>query len=326
MKKVALIGAGNIAQAHWAGWQQQTEVRLDFVVDVDSERAQKRAAEWGASQWATDYHQALADDSIIAVDICLPHYLHAPVALDCLQAGKHVLVEKPVATTLSDAERMIAVARDTNLCLMVAENWRFAPVVVRAQEIVFAGGIGQPLMIKGSLEFAAPAQVFAGKDNWHTSLQKSGGGILIDSGVHLISVLRMLMGEIESIKILQGKHLMPGLAPLEDTVAGISLFESGAIGVFDMSWVVPRPDYLFRFEVIGTKGLIDFNLGDGRLYLTQNQERRLIFEQTGFGFEQEIEHFVTCILTGKQPMTTAEDETKTLAAVLAAYQNSGRNF
>ena len=119
-------------------------VRIRWAVDVQATRAAAARARWGADRDGTDYRGALADPEVDAVSLCLPHDLHAPVAIAAARAGKHVLVEKPLADSLAAADAAIAAAEEAGVVLMVAENVRFNPLFQRIRELLEAQAIGKP--------------------------------------------------------------------------------------------------------------------------------------------------------------------------------------
>ena len=127
---VALIGGGNMAEfAHLPALTHHGEIDLRWVVDAHEQLAAERAATWGVERWTADYRRALDDPGLGAVDICLPPRLQKQATLDALAAGKHVLLEKPMALDLAEAREIRAAVERSHRCFMVAENWYFAPAV-----------------------------------------------------------------------------------------------------------------------------------------------------------------------------------------------------
>ncbi|MBA3414078.1 MAG: Gfo/Idh/MocA family oxidoreductase, partial [Chloroflexia bacterium] len=218
MTRIAILGAGSIVQnAHLPAWRQHADAEVACLVDVRAEVAERVARDHGIPAWSADYRAVLADPTIEAIDLCLPHHLHAPVALECLLAGKHLLIEKPIALDLPSALAVVAAAEEAGRLLMVAENWRYAPATVEAERLIRDGAIGAPFLLKAAMEFyLRPA---AAGDNWRLRQDHAGGGVLLDSGIHTMSVARLLMGEMVEVAAVRGKQLWSELAPSEDTLA-----------------------------------------------------------------------------------------------------------
>ena len=145
--KVATIGCG------WAGIRHARAfadcgAEIAWAVDTSSERAEQVCRIRNSGRIAADYRAAIADPEVDAVDICLPHDLHAPVSIDSLQAGKHVLVEKPIAATVEEADRMIQTAKQAGVVLMVAENEVYSPLYRKVRELIQDGLIGKPALVQ----------------------------------------------------------------------------------------------------------------------------------------------------------------------------------
>jgi predicted dehydrogenase len=316
---VAVIGAGNIARrAHLPAWNAQDIARVAMVVDARRDAAEAVAAEFGIPRTGSDVREALDDPTIDAVDICLPHHLHATVALSALAAGKHVLLEKPLAIDVPSARQVVAAARIAaarGTVFMAAENWRYAPVAVEAADVLRSGALGEPFLLRSSLEM----QLALAEDAWRARRDLSGGGVLIDSGIHAVSVARLLMGEVAGVVALRGKQLLPALAPSEDTIALLTRFADDSCGVLDFTWCSPRRQACYAFEVFATEGSLRFDIVTGSLMVSRGQEHEPRTLVRSNGVCEEIRHFAECVRDGRQPRTTADVEAGSLAVVLAAY-------
>ncbi len=189
--------------------------------------------------------EALSSDAD-AVDIVLPHRLHRPVAEEAMKRGKHVVLEKPIATTLEDAEAIIRTAKETHRKLMVADEWWFDPSVKAAKEVIEQEKIGRPVAV------IVRHQEFYDAYGWRRSEEEMGGGALIDGGIHYVDTLLELGGEPETVYGLtaKGGSAIEG----EDFSVGAVRFRSGAIGALIHSWSYRDPPLLPEFEVVGTQG------------------------------------------------------------------------
>ena len=159
------------------------------------ERANALAGTQGATRVTTDYHMALDDPAVDAVDICLPHNLHAAVAVAAAQAGKHILCEKPMAGTLDEADRMIAAAQAAGVILMIAENVHFDPLVRKVRALLDAGAIGRPALIQMTRECYLNRS-FLEERRWFLDRHAAAGGIMMSGGIHDFETMRMLLGEM----------------------------------------------------------------------------------------------------------------------------------
>ena len=144
---VAVIGCGWAGGRHARAFAEQ-DASVRWAVDVDARRAGAVARLQPGTRISADYREALADPDLVAVDICLPHHLHAPIAIEAATAGKHILCEKPIAATLAEADSMIEAAAKAGVVLMVAENEIFSPLYRRVRDLIAAGAIGKPALVQ----------------------------------------------------------------------------------------------------------------------------------------------------------------------------------
>lgn len=328
--KLAFVGCGGIAQAHWNGIQTVADrVRVTAVVDSDQARREQMAGQTGAEPFAS-LDDALARGDFDAVDIMLPHDLHETVALACFAAGKHVLLEKPLAHTLESAERILAAgAAADGRVFMVAEQSQYWTDVITARELIDAGSIGEVLSAKAcfydrvTVDPAAPPP-------WRYSLARSGGGITIDGGAHWIRPLRMMLGEVDEVIAVTGHHIprMEG----ESWSQSLLRFESGVTAMFDARNVAAPAGPTELFRVTGTGGelvitggregaLTLFNAGAPRGETVMDAARG---KMDSFGMQ--ISDFAAAALDGTALAATPEYSLGELRTALAMYASvaSGR--
>src|SRR3954451_21679718 len=191
---IAIIGCGWAGRHHARAFAAQGAT-VCWAVDHALERAEAVAHAYPGALTTNDYNVALADARVDAVAICLPHDLHAPTAIAAAQAGKHVLVEKPLAATLEEADQMIAAAAAAQRYLMVAENVRFDPLYHRVAEMLRAGLIGSPALAKVTRQ-AYLVQSFLTERPWFLDVKAAAGGIMMSGGIHDVEMLHMVVGEI----------------------------------------------------------------------------------------------------------------------------------
>jgi len=148
--RVAIVGCGRISDLHEMGYRGRADARIVAVCDAKRKRAREKARAWGVEtdKVYTDYHKLLADPEIDLVELLVPHHLHAEMTAAACQAGKHVSVQKPMALTVAEADRMTRAAERAGVVLRVYENFVFYEPHVRAKEMIEAGEIGEPQMIR----------------------------------------------------------------------------------------------------------------------------------------------------------------------------------
>ncbi|MCL4509377.1 MAG: Gfo/Idh/MocA family oxidoreductase, partial [Chloroflexi bacterium] len=209
---VGVIGVGTIAEMnHLPGYQRQSDVRIVAVADINGERAKTVAAKFGAPHAYTDYRELLANPEIQAVSVCTPNFQHAPVSIDALKAGKHVLSEKPPALSTAEAREVKATAEAARRTYMVCLNHRFRPEVQLLKRYVEAGEFGEIYLAKTSM-----LRRRGSPGGWFAQKKLSGGGALIDIGVHMLDVARYVLGNPKPTQVLGITRQKIGSYFLED--------------------------------------------------------------------------------------------------------------
>ena len=331
--RVGIIGCG------WAGEQHVRAVgelpgRATVVAaaDIHEQAAKSLAQTHRIEHWTSDYRELLAERGLDAVAVCLPHHLHAPVSIEAAASGLHVLVEKPLANTLEEADRMIAASEGAGKVLMVAENVRFEAQYRRAAEIIEAGVIGAPFLFRVSREHQMHAYLYARP--WF--LREPSGGITYSGGVHDFELIRSLGGEIERVYAVRAPKVLKEMSG-DDTSVAIADLASGAKAVLTESFSIRTPYPGVHGEVFGDKGSLWFYGEELRLYTSDQDGQPELLERIVLGgdaprearmahqgdtFVAEWVHFLDC-LDGIEatPITSGREGRKPLAVVLAAYRS-----
>lgn len=312
--RIGLIGCGGISRAHARGYQNLPELfRVTATCDIVEAHAAERGQQLGAKRIYTDYEKMLREADIDAVDICLPHDLHADVSNAALEAGKHVIVEKPIAITLAEADSMIATAEKAGAILMVALNERYDPAHERIKQMVDEGILGQLLCIR----IDHNQNVRLPEGHWIRSRDQLGGGVLIGSGIHRVDLLRWFGGEVVRVANFQVEQL----ERMEGEVAVVMsvLFESGCIGEVTAIWAVRKAPWYEGVWVYGTEGSV-YRL-NGVFWDSPDGYVKLDIPEAD-SFTEELRHFGQCILNGRKPLTSGEEARRSLEVVLAAYRSA----
>ena len=322
--KMAFVGCGGIAQAHLRGIQARApQLKVTPAIDTDPVRANAMAEQTGGQAF-TSLETALDEGDFEAVDIMLPHHVHEQIAIQAFAAGKHVVLEKPMATTLDSCERILTAAREAGTVFMVAEQTQYSPSSVKVQQLIQDGVIGEILTARAV--FSGRASNGGGVTPWRYNKAITGGGICIDGGLHWIRPLRMWLGEIDEViaildypfKKMEGESLAHALLR----------FESGKVAVFEAlrAGNVNAPGENFR--ITGTDGIIVIEKGrEGRalLYdLEHRQGQNILSEEESrvSSFELELADFARAVLEGTPLTAGPEESLGDLRAVLAMYRSA----
>ena len=333
--RVAVIGCG------WAGKRHAQALvhcgaKLRWVVDVDLKRAHELHDALGVAgndlRLSLDYHNALEDDEVDAVDICLPHNLHAPVAIEAAARGKHILCEKPIADTLANADQMIAAAGQAGVVLMIAENELFNPLYHKVRDLVQQGVIGVPALVQRTRECYLNRS-FLVERRWFLDAQAAAGGVMMAGGVHDFASTCLILGDVASVYALRAPQRFLELEG-DDTSVALVRFCNGVVGTFVQSFVMKSlvtaagPE-VHTLRIDGTLGSLSVDDGQTiRLYTEQGdpylgeplvQHEMVIPPQDTF--HREVEYFLHCLSTGEEPITSGRLQRRPFEIVLAAYES-----
>jgi predicted dehydrogenase len=331
--RVGIIGAGGIAGVHAEAYtgvaeaaEAVTEAATESVVasvvvtavsDVNRQAAEALAGRLGAAPYE-DY-LAMLDSDLDAVDICLPHHLHADAIVAAARAGKHILCEKPLCMTPDESARVRQAVADAGVTLMCAHNQLFLPSVVAAKRLLAAGELGDVYEVRTNDAFRTT--LTAESAGWRGDAATSGGGELIDTGYHPSYLLVHLAGgKPAQVTALLANHSLAFLAA-EDSAQVLVRFDNGVVGNIATSWAYQPPVDTERFSVFGSNG----SLRGGAEWLeveTGNggpQTQRFPAVDT---FTAEIAHFVHCVTTGARPIHTEDEGAVVLDLITAAYRSA----
>ena len=268
--RVAIVGCGRISDLHESGYRGREDAHIAAVCDARRRAAHAKAKAWGVDKVYTDYGKLLADPEIDLVELLVPHHLHARMTVAACEAGKHVSVQKPMALTIAEADQMVAASERAGVVLRVFENFVFYEPHVRAKQMIEAGEIGEPQMIR--LHFNTGARDTAWKVPlnswlWRFDERKCGGGpIIFDHGYHLFSLARFLMGEVERVYAWIDRSPVVPTKTLDAPATVMFQFKGPRrYGVLDFAHTPNMSivsDYYAddnRVEIIGDRGIIFVN-------------------------------------------------------------------
>ncbi|HXO10524.1 MAG TPA: Gfo/Idh/MocA family oxidoreductase [Solirubrobacteraceae bacterium] len=310
---IGLIGLGQISVAHVEGYRRSPHVNIAAVCDVDGQRADASATELDVKAY-TDYRELLAESAIDAVDVILPHNLHHGVVGDALDAGKHVIVEKPLALTHDDCVDLIDRARDAGLTLSVEENTRFVAAYVEVQRMLEAGTLGEIRLIRTIISGSEVSRL-RNTSLWKGRKDGSGGGAIIDAGPHSFYLLKWLFGEIATVRAFHDRLIDE--AQVEDNGVVAGRLASGALFRCEFTFTAEVP-WGERLEVYGSEGtvIVDQLLDPPAVHIRCNQDYdRVALEGVPFnpqGWKREsiavcVEQFAAALAEHRPPPVDAGD-------------------
>ena len=253
---VWLVGTGGIAGVHAAGHNRCESVELK-VYNRTRAKAERFAEKYRVSEIIDTVDEVFSRPDIDAVDICVNHDLHLDFCLRAFANGKHVLLEKPMANSLEDADKMIAAASEADRVFAVSENFRFEPALLKAREIIEAGDIGKPFMITINDYFwMAELTTKTPLCDWRRKLEGNAGGVLFDRGVHFTATLNFLGGPIETVyaRCMNPQKCWEG----DETSILVATHKNGIVSNYIQSWnILGFPEReLPLFAIWGTEGSI----------------------------------------------------------------------
>jgi len=335
---VGIAGLGLISKTHAAAYQRMSDV-VDLVAgcDVDPKATAAFAEEYGAKTYA-DLHDLINDPAVDVVDLILPHHLHYDAAMAVLDAGKHLILEKPVAPTYEQSVAIHRRAAEAGVHFMVAENTRYIAAYQAVERLLKEGAIGEVIHARTYLRSNEKAHLSM-PGYWRTSYEL-GGGLVMDTGAHSFYLLKWLLGEVDELTGIS-KKVFPLDNEIEDTAEVFGRLKSGAhfsCGFTSVS-EVPHSE---RLELFGTEGgiLVD-QMADPvvKLFRGQYDFQGEAVEGVPFGpdawhpggwhYESvltEVTDYVRSLVEGRPPLIDSGDTVYAMRIVEAAYESikSGR--
>ncbi len=326
--RIGLIGAGGIANSHAAGYLSCGD-RASVVAIAEPDKARAEAMRerlGGTARIYSSWEGLLQDDEVEAVDICLPHHLHLPAAVASAEAGRHVMVEKPIARNLAEADAMVTAADNANVRFMVAHDRRFNPVFAKVKELIEQDAIGRLLCVR----LDHNQNLVLPEGHWIRDREKLGGGAIMSCLVHQFDAMRWFAGSVSQV----GCMTLTWPERMEGEVIGVVplRFRSGAVGDSLINWAVRgRSENGTWGELIwitGEKGSIH-NLGG--LFVRHDDGKTVgefepVEVEPGGGHPRAVEHYVDCVRANREPLVNGREGRATLEVAEAAYRSeeSGR--
>ena len=338
--RIAVLGAGAIGLDHIASFQQHPAATVAALAEVSPQRGREAADRFAIPDLVTDYRRLLQRGDIDVISIALPNYLHAPVALAALRTGKHVMLDKPMATNAREAARLVAEACRQKVLLMVGQNMRFKPEVQTARELIDRGVLGEVYHARTTWQRRSGIPIIG---SWFTQKIFAGGGCVYDIGVHALDRCLYLMGEFEAAAVSGqtyakfggrglgngnwGKSEIDPRRPfdVEDLAVALIKLRSGRTVLLEASWAAHLPESDFNStQLFGTKaGLL---LPPLRLFRSgrYGYSTEMVAPMPPFVDPNRAVHFVDCLLGKAKPFVPAT-ESLAVQRILDAIYKSARS-
>ena len=310
--RIALLGTGWVMDFHARAVAAHPGAEAVAAANWREPSLRRLAERHAIPRTTTDWRALAADPRVDAAVIATPNGLHAEQAVAFLEAGKHVLVEKPMARTLAEADAMVAAARGSGARLMVAHCWRFHADVRALRARVAAGELGEVVKTRG---YGVHARW--GPSGWFTDPELAGGGALLDMGVHAIDTARYLLGDPQPLRVCAAVGTRYGSYQVDDDAVLLIGWSNGTTSVVEAGWWQP---HLGGLEA------------DTELYGTGGYARVWDLTEPPDGYEHcsqpmftaQLAEFVDAVAAGRQPRPSGEDGRVVMRVVEQAYRGPGR--
>lgn len=344
MIKIGVIGTGSISSMHLSAYRNNPQTIIYAVCDLNEERARAVAAEYNVENVYTDYRELLANFEIDAVSICTWNNSHAEISIAALEAGKHVLVEKPLCRTVEEALQVQQAVEKSGKILQVGFVRRYDSNAQLLQTLVEQGEFGEIYYAK-----ATTFRRLGNPGGWFSDIERSGGGPLIDIGVHVIDLCWYLMGRPNPVSVSANTYRKLGNRSniknlsfykaadydaanntVEDLANALIRFENGASLMVDVSFTLHAKEDERSVRLYGDKGGFEI---DPEIVLVKEQSDTIvnIYPQTdhkGFefnsAFQNEINHFANNISNGSTTISPVQDGVTIMKILGAIYESAAK--
>ena len=320
--RVAVIGLGSVAQmVHLPNLMKIKNADISAVAEINKNTLNLVADKFNVKKRFLNYNDLLNDDQIDAIIISTPTHLHKQMAIDCLNSGKDVLVEKPIARNVKEGEEIIECAKKNNRILMVGMNLRYRPDSMLIRSLIDAGEIGEPYYIK-----CGWIRKQSSSEKWFNRREEAGGGVILDLGINLIDLALWLVDYPDVVSI-RTKSYHHNSRNLEDTALSFIRCEKNVTISIEASWCMAEGKDIFFTNVYGKKGSIGINpfkmikiIGAEQIDLgsTMNESPTEAFKKS---YLNELKSFIGAV-KGHNPVFSSGEEALQLLKIIETMYNS----
>jgi len=332
--RFGLVGAGvggGLAAKALQMLREEGIASIEVVCDTIGKRAEESAREWNAPKHTTNYSEMLASGEVDAVSISTPHYLHFPLALEAIGSGVAVLLDKPLAMNVREADELIARAKAKGIALGVILQNRMSDDAQAAKKAIEAGEMGKLVLGEATVKWYRDKEYYA-SSWWRGRRATEGGGVLINQAIHTLDLLLWLMGPVVTVSALVGT--LHHDIEVEDVAAATIGFESGALGVIQAS-TVTHPGFPSRLEIHGTEGYALFEADKLRRFAKKGQEQAVaeVTQQAQGSWSRPeavvptnhyrlIKDFALAVKDQRAPLVDGAEGRKSVELIEAIYKSS----
>ena len=322
-----IVGCGMISRFHADTIAAMADARLAGVFDPVPESMKRAAQRYGVTGFCT-LEELLACDEVDAVCVCTPNGLHAAIALQALRAGKHVVIEKPMALTLADADAIIEAADAADRRVCVISQLRFSPAVQAVRRAIGEGRFGKIVSASLSMKYWREESYFTAS-GWRGTWRMDGGGALMNQGIHGVDLLQYLAGPVHRLTALCKTQTRP--VEVEDSAVAVLEFASGAVGTMEGSTTC-CPGYPRRLEICGDRGSVVLQEEDILSWDLPGERPELLRHDSGAasdpsaissaGHLRQLENMVKAIRGEEALLVDAREGRKPVEIILSVYESS----
>ena len=293
---ISVVGAGWIGRVHSEAFRripltfdlEGYEIKLRSAADIDPSLAESLSQKYGFEKWTTDWRHIIEDKETDIIDICTPNFLHKEIAIEAARHGRHIICEKPLATSPEDSREMVREVEKAKVKHLVNFNYRRVPGIAYIKSLIEKGDLGKLFLIRAytGLEFGLKREA---TQTWRFDSSQSGGGSFVTQGSHVVDMVRYLFGEIEGIAATTSSLPRNGESSsnVEDQTILTLKCETGALGSIISTWLAHGRKHHFEFEINAEKASIFFN------------SERLNEIQAAFGSDEEAKQGFRTIYIGQ---------------------------
>lgn len=321
--RVGVIGLGGIAQlVHLPILSKLPSVQIEAVSEINKTRLKTISEKFGIDKTYTDYNEMLKNTELDAAIIATPTNTHHQVAIDCLNTGLNILIEKPIATNLEEAQNIDATAKQVNKMVMVGMNARFRPDSMLLKSLINSGELGEIFYIRCGWN-----RKQSSNENWFLKKKEAGGGVILDLGIVLLDLGIWLL-DYPPLQSVSVQNFMHQSESVEDSAVGFLRFKNNAVLNFEISWSFHSEKDSFALTAFGTKGTAHLNplraykrMGGSHIDYTPGTAGNIknLYKKS---YENELKHFLASVRGEVKPHSSSEDALIRMELIEGIYKSA----
>ncbi len=328
--KVGIVGAGMITEkVHLPEYSERNDVSVTVLCDTELDRARKLAGKYNIERVCKDWREVVDMDDLDAISVCTPVGSHCEIVCGALNKGKHALCEKPMASTLKEADLMIATAEKHGVTLMIGLNQRFIPAHRAAKSILESNILGRINSVRAAFGHPGP-EFWTPSHQWFFRKEIARGGVLMDLGTHKIDLVKWLLDQ-DVTAVMASTRCRERDIAVEDNATCLLEFADGATATIEVSWTT-KPYVENSLIAYCEQGVLRVGMErDERrtlvVYTTSPRSGEIVYDVPPFAMPGEfnsrvVDHFIESIQSNKKPAVTGRDGREVLNIVFAAYESA----